>query len=399
MAKIFLARQPIYDRYLKVFGYELLFRNKVTDRAEITNGNEATSEVLVSTVMDIGLENVVGTRLAFINLTRSFLTDALPMPHIQGQVVLEILEDEVPDEELASAIQNLVRSGYYIALDDFTYTPEHRRLLEFSHFIKLDVQVLGREALAKHVTLLRGFNVKLLAEKVESQEEFEYCQKLGFDYFQGFFFSKPQMIVGRRTEGDRLIVLRFLAKLQNPAVTIDELEYLISQDASLVYHLLRYMNSVFYYLCTKVESIKHALTLLGTNEVRKWASLMLMLRLSDDKPKELLITGMIRAKMAELIGEADSNITPDEYFTVGLFSILDALMNMPLEEVLQTLPLSEEINTALLSHSGTAGNVLHHIIVYEHADWDNLADINSESYQEAYLKAIEWVERLRSDLV
>ena len=394
MTTIFLARQPIYDHQLNVFAYELLFRSKASEQAHVTDGNEATSEVLVSTVMDIGLENIVGNRLAFINLTRDFLVGSLPMLQTHSQIVLEVLEDEFPDQELATALEKLQHTGCNIALDDFIYTPAYRRLLEFAHFVKLDVRVLGPEKLATHVELLRDFNVKLLAEKVESQEEFEHCRTLGFDYFQGFFFCKPEIITGKRTEGNRLIVLQFLAELQNPTVTMDELELLISQDASLVYQLLRYMNSAFYNLSTKVESIKHALTLLGTNEVRKWASLMLMLRLSDEKPKELIVTGMIRAKMAELLGGDDKNKTPDQYFTVGLFSILDALMDMPLPEVLDALPLCKETSSALKSYKGAMGETLHHIIDYEHAAWDALVDVDCRAYQEAYIQAIEWATTL-----
>jgi len=395
---IFLARQPIYDRHLNVFAYELLFRSKITDLESLANDSKATSEVCVSALMDIGLEYIVGNRLAFINMTRDFLDSSLPMPQFQGQGVLEILEDEVPDDKLINALEKLTRLGYRIALDDFVYTSKHDRILELAHFVKLDIKSLSFDEIPNHIKLLRNFNVELLAEKVETQIEFEKCHALGFDYFQGFFFCKPQIVTGKRTKDNRLVVLRFLAQLQDPSVSIDDLENLISQDASLVYHLLRYMNSAFYNLRTTVKSIKHALTLLGIDEVRKWASLMLMLRLSNEKPKELMVTGLIRAKMAELLGSGDKANSPDQYYTVGLFSILSALMDMELPDILNALPLNEEMSIALKSYTGVIGETLQRIIFYEQAQWEKLTDVDYAAYQKAYLQAIEWAEDLCSSL-
>ncbi len=204
-------------------------------------------------------------------------------------------------------------------------------------------------------------------------------------------------MLGKRVEGNRMIVLKLISELQKSDVSIDELESLIGHDATLAYHLLRYMNSAFYALRIKIESIKHALTLLGTDEVRKWASLMLMLRLSDKKPKELMLTGMMRAKMAEIIASADKNAKADQYFVVGLFSILDALLDMPLEEVLETLPLTEEMSVALTSDSGKMGEVLCNIKYYEQGDWDQLMNvIDHAAYQKAYLQAIKWSSELGS---
>jgi len=395
MATIFLARQPIYNRKLNVSAYELLYRDKVSNNAEVVDGNRATSDVIISALMDIGLENIVGDQLAFINMTRSFLIGELPLPLMKEQIVLEVLENEVPDEQLVAGLEDLAQAGYRIALNDFIYTPKFDRLLEIAQYVKLDVSILSEEDLGTQVGLLKKHNVKLLAERVESQDKFEQCKALGFDYFQGFFFSKPQVVIGKRVEGNRMIVLKLISELQNPSVSMDELENLIGHDATLAYHLLRYMNSAFYALRIKIESIKHALTLLGTEEVRKWASLMLMLRLSDSKPKELMLTGMMRAKMAELLAVADKNAKAEQYFAVGLFSILDALLDMSLQEVLDTLPLTEEMSDALSSHTGKMGEVLSNIQLYEQGRWDELmTKIDHAAYQKAYLQSIKWASEL-----
>ncbi len=397
MATIFLARQPIYDHQLNVFAYELLYRKKATDQADVSDEDKATSDVIISALVDIGLENIVGNRFAFINMTRGFLMGELPLPQMQEQIVLEVLENEVADEALQTGLEELARTGYRIALNDFIYTPKFDRLLEISQFVKLDVSILSDADLNNHVDILRKHNIKLLAERVETQEKYEQCKDLGFDYFQGFFFCKPQVIIGKRVEGNRMIVLKLISELQNPEVSMDELENLIGHDATLAYHLLRYMNSAFYALRIKIESIKHALTLLGTDEVRKWASLMLMLRLSDEKPKELMLMGMMRAKMAELLaGEKPNN---DQYFAVGLFSILDALLDMSLQEVLETLPLTEEMSSALDTHEGEMGAVLRNIKLYEQGNWDELMHlIDRSAYQKAYLQAIKWATELGGNI-
>ena len=397
MATIFLARQPIYDQQLNVFAYELLYRKKEVDQAHISDGDKATSDVIISALVDIGLENMVGNRLAFINMTRGFLLGELPLPQMQEQIVLEVLENDVLDDSLQTGLEEMAKSGYRIALNDFIYTPKFDRLLEISQFVKMDVSILSDTDLENHVDVLRKHNIKLIAERVESQEKFEQCKNLGFDYFQGFFFCKPQVVIGKRVEGNRMIVLKLIAELQNPEVSMDELESLIGHDATLAYHLLRYMNSAFYALRIKIESIKHALTLLGTDEVRKWASLMLMLRLTDKKPKELMLTGMMRAKMAELLAADKQNA--DQYFSVGLFSILDALLDMSFQEVLETLPLTEEMTSALDDHAGEMGSVLRNIKLYEQGNWDELMKvIDRTKYQKAYLEAIKWSTELGGNI-
>lgn len=398
MSNIFLARQPIFDCRLDVYGYELLFRSNKTNEAEITDGNKATAEVLVTSLIDIGFQNLVDNHIAFINLTRDFLTGSHTLPIIHEQLVLEILEDEIPDRELMTAVNDLKSFGYTLAMDDFIYSSEYNRILEMVNFVKLDIRALSREEIKRQVDLLRKFNIDLIAEKVESHEEFEFCKSLNFDYYQGYFFCKPKVISCKRDQADRIVVLQFLAELQNRTVTVDELEALIARDPSLVYHLLRYMNSAFYNFNTKIESIIHALTLLGIHEVKKWASLMLMLRLATNKPRELMVAGMVRAKMAELLGSHHDKKHADHYFTVGLFSILDALMDIPLAEVLETLSLSEETKAAVLTHSGRLGVVLQHIIRYEQAGWNSLPKDEYSLYYEAYLNAINWTDSLYSSL-
>ncbi len=398
MTSIFVARQPIYDRQLDVYAYELLFRSNESNQASVRDGDQATSEVLVNSIIDIGLDNIVGPRPAFINMTRGFLTGALPLPLMNEHVVLEVLETLSPDDELIAGLKALAASGYQIALDDFVFRSELRPLLEIAHIVKLDVPALGPDGVSAHVVLLRDYAVKLLAEKVETQDDLARCQALGFDYFQGYFFCQPEIVTGKRPEGNRLVVLELLAKLQDPLTEAVELEKLIARDASLAYRLLRYINSAFYGLRSTVRSIKHALNLLGPAVTRQWASLILMVRLADGKPRELLVTGMIRAKMCELIGSTDPESTADQYFTIGLFSILDALMDMPLAIVLDALPLTAEAKSALSDHSGLLGNTLQNVLDYERGHSDRLNDAAGATYQAAYLYALQWCRNSQQSL-
>ncbi len=392
MNPLYLARQPIYDRKLHVFAYELLYRSDTLNQANITDGDQATSEVIVNAVLEIGLEHIVGHRPAFINMTRGFLTGALPLPLLKEKVVLEVLEDISADKELVAGLEHLAESGYVIALDDFTYRPDLKRLIEIAHIVKLDVLALEPDDLSAHVDLLRDYNVKLVAEKVETQDELARCRALGFDYYQGNFFCQPDMVTGKRLGGNRLVLVKLVAQLQDPTVDTDEVELLIVQDASLAYRLLRYINSAFYALESRVTSIRHAIILLGPETIKKWASLLLMVRLGENKPHELIVTGMVRAKMCEIIGAVDANRTPDQYFTVGLFSILDALMDMPLPKVLEKLPLAEDTNMALTRRSGELGEVLRDVLDYEKGAQGTRNDTDADIYQNAYLDAIKWAD-------
>jgi c-di-GMP phosphodiesterase len=249
------------------------------------------------------------------------------------------------------------------------------------------------------VAALEGYKGKLLAEKVETQERFDLCKKLGFDFFQGYFFCSPRVIKGSRLPANRLPIIRLLAALNNAEATMEELEGLISQDVALSYRLLKYINSAFFGLSRDIESIRHALVLLGVRSVRRWATLISMAA-ATDKPHELMVTAMVRAKMCELLAKALRAEATDPYFTVGLFSVLDALMDAPMEKTLAALPLSAEVEAALLKRAGPLGKVLDAAVAYERADWERLAalDLPPAAIRRAYLDAIAWVDEVEAAL-
>jgi EAL and modified HD-GYP domain-containing signal transduction protein len=396
----FVGRQPIYNREQKVIAYELLYRAGTGNFAAVTDGDRATTEVIINSVLDIGLDSIVGKRTAFFNLTGSFIRGDHPLPLDNKQVVLEILEDIEPDANVIEGMKQLADKRYIIALDDFEYSDKFIPLLEIAHIVKLEVMNKSKDELVRKVAQLKPFKVKLLAEKVETPEEYELCKELGFDYFQGYFFCKPHIIEGRRLPANRLVVLNLLARLQDPDVEIEELEQLIVQDVSLTYRLLRYINSAAFALGKEIESVHRALVLIGINTIKNWVSLLLLARI-DDKPKELMRTALIRARMCELLAESHSHRDErDQYFTCGLFSVLDALMDRPMEELLDALPISGTVKSALLEYTGDAGAVLTEVLNYEKGAWQMLAEtgIPSSEYRNCYLQSVMWADASMSNL-
>ena len=391
MHDVFLGRQPIYDAQLQVVAYELLFRSGDGNTASIENGDQATSRVILNTFAEFGLDRIVGEHLAFINLTRGFLLGTYPLPAVRDRLVLEVLEDVVVDAEIVSAVHRLAQEGFSIALDDFIYHPDLQPLVDIAKYIKIDVLALNRDTLRDHVALLKRHSVKLLAEKVESQEDFDFCKRLGFDYFQGYFFCRPNVIRGTRTPANRVTTLRLLAELQDTDRTLDQLEQLIVQDVGLAYRLLRYMNSARL-VEHQVDSVHAAVLLLGPETVRSLASLVVMSRI-DNKPPELLISALVRAHMSELMGKRIGWTRPESLFTAGLFSVLDALLDMPLEEVVAALPLTGAITAALLKHEGRLGELLRCVVAYDTAAWDEVeCPLDVAAVREIYLESVSWAE-------
>lgn len=397
---IFVGRQPIFNRKQQVIAYELLYRAGNGNFADIIDGDRATTEVIINSVLDIGLDSIVGKRTAFFNLTGSFIRGDHPLPLDNKQVVLEILEDIEPDAHVIKGMQQLADKNYIIALDDFVFSEKFIPLLEIAHIVKLEVMGRSKEELQQRVTQLKPHKVKLLAEKVETHQEYELCKELGFDYFQGYFLCKPHVVEGRSLPANRLVVLNLLAKLQDPDADIEELEQLIVQDVSLTYRLLRYINSAAFALGKEIESVHRALVLIGINTIKNWVSLLLMARI-DDKPKELMRTALIRARMSELLAELhDHRDERDHFFTCGLFSVLDALMDRPMGELLEELPLSNTVKLALLQNHGEAGAVLTEVLNYERGAWQELAEtgIPASEYRNCYLQAVMWADESMSSL-
>ncbi len=391
--RVHVGRQPIYTRKLDVYAYELLFRT--TDgNCEFTSGDMATGEVMVNALMDIGVGRIAGNARTFINMTEAYITGTRPLPPLGDRVVLEVLETVPPSDEVVAGLQRLISEGYRIALDDYTGREDYEPLLNLAHIVKVDVLDCAGEELARQVARLGDYNVKLLAEKVETYEQYRTCQDLGFDYFQGYFFCKPDVVSGTRPAGNRLIAAQLLSALQKPDIEFEELQGLLSRDATLAYRLLAYVNSAYFNLRAPISSIRHALAIVGTRGVRQWAMLVLMMALNNGKPDELLRVGMIRARMCELLAARWPGESPDAFFTGGLFSILDALLDRDIHELSDTLTIDPNIVRDLQHGDGHIRATLGAVLAYEQGRLCDLEESWRADCQRVYLDALAWSREL-----
>jgi EAL and modified HD-GYP domain-containing signal transduction protein len=382
LSNVFVARQPIFDPRLEVAAYELLFRgSNWVQEAVISDHDEATSTVVINAFTELGIDNVVGDRRAWVNVSRDFIVRAMAFALPRDKVVLELLEDQAVDDALINQLQLLRRDGYKIALDDFAWSSEREPLLQHVDIVKVEVLDRDHAAVAEDVERLRPYNLTLLAEKLETREDYERCAALGFDLFQGYFFCKPETLSAKGVAPNRLSMLQLVAALQDPDVQFAQLETLIARDVALSYRLLRYINSAFFGLRREVDSIGRALTLLGVENVKRWSTLTIFAGI-DEKPREVIVTGLTRARFCELAGpKYFGEAQPDRLFTLGLFSVIDALMDAPMEEVLSKIPFPAEMTDALVKHAGTKGELLDAAIRCERGKFANrqLAEIQLEA--------------------
>ena len=361
----FVGRQPVFSPKLDVFGYELLYRSGNHESADIEDGDQATASVLINSLTDVGFDVVTESRQAFINVTRDFLLDSDLSCLPAKRVVLEVLENIDPSKDVIAAARKRAEEGFTIALDDFVYRPELEPLVNVADIVKIEFPQIPRDELSEHIARLRQLGVRtVLAEKLETYEEFELCKRLGCDLFQGYFFCRPQVLARPRPSHDVTSIVQLLARLQDADTTLRQVERLIRNHANMSYRLLRFVNSVSTGTISKIESVEHAIALLGLRRVRSLASMLLLASIDDDKPQELVKTAILRAKMCELQAEMSGHDSPGRYFTVGLLSVLDAILDLPMEQVIELLPLSSEMNDALLHRNGQLGRVLTEVIEF-----------------------------------
>ncbi|MBL4580970.1 MAG: HDOD domain-containing protein [Gammaproteobacteria bacterium] len=390
----FIARQPIFDAELNVQAYELLFRDEDVSLANISDGNIASSQVMINAFLEIGIDAISDNRISFINLTRDFIVGQLPLPVAPNAVVIEILEDIVVDDELLTALRSFSSKGFRLALDDYTFTDDKKPLFDIVDIVKIDIMDCDRDTLVSDVRALQKCNVKLLAEKVETREDFELCKSLDFDFFQGYFISRPEVIKGQALRPSRISLLEILTMLEDPNCDVDSLENLISQDVTISYKILRIINSSFFGFRRKIDSVKQAVVSLGMKAIRDWF-VILALTSIDDKPRELIMLTLVRARMMKILAQK-KNLNPDSCFTTGLFSSIDAIMDQPMNEVLKELPLSSDIANALIKREGEVGKLLSLVLNYERGNWSEVTGcgISADDLSNAYFESMAWATEL-----
>lgn len=379
--RIYVARQPIFDRQQKVYAYELLYRSGEDNYNPEINGNLATSEVIANSFLALGLDKLTRRKRAFINFSSQLLNNETALLLPKEYVAIEITEDISSDQDAVAACKDLYKKGYKLVLDDYDRHTGDTDLLNFVEFIKIDYQETEPGQREKIISYFKGSRKKLIAEKVETVQDYGDAMVNGYDFFQGFFFCEPTVITGKEIPGNKLQNLRLLQEIYKPEMDFDQVEALIKQDPSLSYKLLRFINSIAVPVRFPIHSIRQAMALLGQKEIVKWASLVALRNVGYDKPDELIVTAIARGKFCELMAEAtDLHDRKADLFLAGLFSLLDTFLDQPMESILNDLPLADEIKSALIGQSGPFRDILQMVLFYEQGQWDKAFSIASEKY-------------------
>jgi len=396
MRTVYLGRQPIFNRELEPVAYELLYRSGVTG-GSARNDAQASASVLINAFVEMGVARVIGRSKAFIHMTPELLDDKLLSLFDPAQLVLQLMPDLAYDDDALERVDQLRAAGYGISVDDLLVHEGTLPLIERAHFIKVDVSAVPREELGDHVAALRGHAAALVAEKVETHEQFALCRVLGFDLYQGYFFARPKLVSGHTMAEDRLSVLHLLSALHKPEVELREVLEIIQRSVSLSYRLLRYVNSAAYNLPRKIESIAQAAVVLGQRRLRDMATL-LALTGADDRLQARTHVVLTRARVCAQLAPAGAG-KAEAAFTVGLFSGLDVLMDQPLEKLLAELPLADETVRAILQREGPLGEVLAAALALERDDRDNPALAALQPPPAVYWEAADWATQALTAMV
>lgn len=399
----FVARQPIFDRDRQLYGYELLFRaDRNSSGFDGTDSTSSTLELLSNSLLSIGLDQVSGGRKVFVNFDRNLLLGELPSVLPPENLVVEVLESVEPDEEILAACANLSKRGYAIALDDFVEGPHFEPLVQLAKLLKVDVQTTAKEQQRRLVEAYQRNGRRLVAEKVETQEEFQGALEAGYDLFQGYFFAKPVMVEGRQVPMGKIACMRMLAEAQNEDIDFGRLEKIIREDVSFPYKLLKYANSALFHFRTEIQSIEHALVLLGEKNVRHWIALAALPVLAQNKPQELVSHALVRARFSEFLAEAAHLNEPNRAFLLGLFSLLDALLDLPIEEALSQAKIGPRIQAVLLETAPESDplSILYRLVRhYEQGKWDAVRkdasdlELAIDSVSQAYANSTLWANQ------
>jgi c-di-GMP phosphodiesterase len=394
-----VARQPIYDSGMAVSAYELLYRESDSAlKALVTDSRRATLRVISTAALEIGLDRLAGGLPVHINFPRELLTagDTL-LPLDPKRIVIQVFDDVPATPDVIEALRAMRARGHEIAIADFSSKDSDRTLLTVADIVKISLSREQGSGLARTVQELKAHKLKLIAEEVETIEQFDNCMALGFDGFQGPFLHHPETFKAMRVPSSKIGVLRLLTQLSKPDTSIDEVEQLVSQDMSMSYRVLRCINSSFYNLPRKVDSIRQGIVILGLDPLRQLCSLV-ALQGFDDRPPNLLIVAMARARMCEQLGKLIGAPDSGPYFITGLFSMLNVLTGVPIRQLVDDLPLAPEIVGALTAEEGQLGAALHCVRAYERGRWREVdfCGLPQNVIRAAYVDAVFWSEETRA---
>jgi len=394
--EIYLARQPIFNKYQEVFAYELLYRSGANKFCSSLNGDEASSEVITNSFLLIGLETLTRGKKAFINFTRNLLENDVAILLPNEIIVVEILQDIEPDEKMLNACKKLKEQGYLLALDNFKYDMKFEPLIDLVDIIKIDFLNTDQEERRAVIQRVSSKKVRFLANKVETKEDFIQAMEMGYSYFQGYFFSKPLIISRRDIPSFKLTYMKILQEINKPELDFDRIEKLLKMDVSLSFKLLKFINSLAFGFRSEISSIKQALVLLGKEELSKWFSLIALKGIGENKPEELIVTAICRARFCELVAtRVGLKDRASDLFLMGMFSLIDAFLDQPMSDIIKDLPICEDIKHALIGGQNRFRDVYDLILTYESGDWERLSwkaaklELDESEVKDFYLNSLE----------
>ncbi len=394
----FVARQPILDRAQKVFGYELLFRNGVEDY--FNADPELASKATLDTSLLLGIGTLCDNRRAFVNCTREILFKDLITLLPPSHAVAEILETVEPEDRVVAACKRLKAAGYLIALDDFAPNDPRIPLAEFADIIKVDMRATRPEERASMVRRFGSPKCKMLAEKIETPHEFHQARDMGFVYFQGYFFCRPELVVGRDVPASQLHYIRLLEIVSRVEIDMRELEKMLKQEASICYRLLRYLNSPVFGFSLEIKSVRHAMAVLGEREMRRWIRLVVAVGAADKKCSELVLMGLARARFCELLSTRFP--AKADLFLMGLLSVMDALLEVSMEVLLGQLPVDCDTKAVLLGQTSNLRPLYQLMLAQESGEWQQASllakqlKMTDEEVASTWWQALQWSQEATS---
>ncbi|MGL4752126.1 MAG: EAL and HDOD domain-containing protein [Aeromonadaceae bacterium] len=397
----FVARQPILDEHQRPVAYELLFRKGLSNSFPDISAEQATTLLIAEQFLSQPIQQLVGEHRCYINFPYSLLLNGLADALPREQVVIEILEDAEPDDKLFSCVKSLKEKGFRLALDDFTLDPRWERFLPYIDVIKFDFRLTSHTDMANYLNSHRHSHLTYLAEKVETQQEFNQARKMGFTLFQGYFFSRPEIVQRKTLSESQMTVMQLLKEVNSPELDYDRLEELLNRDLSLAYKLMRYVNNLRYRAADPITSFRHATVFLGQQEMRRFVSLVSATSGGENKSTELYRMSLIRGRFCELLSLHRHGWTdPAEAFLCGLFSLLEAILDQPFAEILEQIPLSDSIKQALLEKRGELAFYLAFVTDYEELHWDRLKlraskiQLTEEQAINLFMEASKWADQV-----
>ncbi|MFP7232721.1 cyclic di-GMP phosphodiesterase [Bacillus subtilis] len=404
--RVFVARQPIFNRKEQVVAYELLYRESEENVYSAKDGDQATTDLVINSFLNIGIEKLTEGKRCFVNFTESLMFSNLPTSFNPKQLVIEILEDIPITPALISRCKELKKMGYMLALDDFyAINPQNEDLLEklmsYIDILKIDFLKTTRMERRKILQTYGCSGLIFLAEKVETRKEYKQAAQDGFQLFQGYFFSEPRIISGHDLSTHFYSYYELLNELSKEQPNIKRVTEYIERDLSLSYQILKFLNSSHSRLSQKIESIQQAIMLLGFNEIKRWIYILSFKDLSrkgNSSKHEIIKISLMRAKLCELLARKTARPQPASYMLIGMFSLIDTLLHREIEEIIQELPLIDEVGQALLGHQNDYYQMLELVKLIESNNWDTCTELgkelDKEEAYECYLEALEWCHKL-----